>query len=49
MAEQERQQAYYGALYAREYHATEADIRDAYSDPTDHSKRDILLSRLGYE
>ena len=43
MAEQERQAAYYGALYAREKRYTPEEIEDCYSEPSERHKRDSML------
>jgi len=41
-----KQQAYYGALYARGHHYSREEILDSLSDPSERNKRDILLERL---
>ena len=47
LTEQQRTQDYWRAQYLREHHPTREEIEDCYSDPTERSKRDILIERLG--
>lgn len=41
------QQAYYGALFAREHRYTREEIEDCYSHPTEYQKRIGALRELG--
>jgi len=46
LEDMKKQQAYYGAMYARDQRYSREEIMDAYSDPSERNKRDILLERL---